>query len=64
MPDSTVPTSSPPPRAPLVLLADAHEWSARSLASILSPSGYQVLRVHTGPEALSDRKSTRLNSSH
>jgi PleD family two-component response regulator len=54
MPDPTAPTSSPPPpRAPLVLLADAHEWSGRSLASILSPFGYEILRVHTGPEVLS-----------
>lgn len=57
MPDSTASRSSS--RAPRILLADAHEWSARSLASILSPSGYHVLRVHTGPETLSAARGGR-----
>src|SRR5438552_18695645 len=39
-----------PIRPRLVLLADANEWSARSLASILGPSGVQVLQLHAGPE--------------
>src|SRR2546422_2969076 len=39
-----------PIRPRLVLLADANEWSARSLASILGPSGVQVLQLHAAPE--------------
>ncbi|OLC01877.1 MAG: hypothetical protein AUH45_10145 [Gemmatimonadetes bacterium 13_1_40CM_69_22] len=41
-----------PTRTPLVLLANAHEWSARSLESILGPAGYAVIRAHTGEHAL------------
>ena len=37
---------------PLVLIADAHEWSARSLVSILTPRGYVVVEVHSGSEVL------------
>jgi len=33
-------------RPPLVLLAGAEEWSSRSLASILSPQGYAILRSY------------------
>lgn len=40
------------PRPPLVLLAHDQEWSARSLESILGPSGYAVLRAYTGAQAL------------
>src|SRR2546426_9896174 len=48
---SDLPMPDPIPIRPrLVLLADANEWSARSLASILGPSGVQVLQVHAGPE--------------
>jgi diguanylate cyclase (GGDEF)-like protein len=39
-------------RPPVVLIANDQEWSARSLESILTPSGYAVLRAHTGREAL------------
>ena len=39
-------------RRPLVLIADAHEWSVRSLDSILAPQGYKVLEVHTGAAVL------------
>jgi len=42
------PTAPMHPR--LVLLADAQEWSARFLSSILTPHGYQVAQVHTGPQ--------------
>jgi PleD family two-component response regulator len=34
----------------LVLVADAHEWSARSLVSILTPRGYEVFEVHSGKD--------------
>ena len=37
---------------PLVLIANDQEWSARSLESILAPSGYTVLRAYTGQQAL------------
>src|SRR3989475_11988885 len=49
-----------PIRPRLVLLADANEWSARSLASILGPSGVQVLQLHAGPEvAAAARRQAR-----
>jgi PleD family two-component response regulator len=38
--------------APLVLIANDQEWSARSLESILAPSGYSVVRAYTGQQAL------------
>ena len=40
------------PAAPLVLVANDQEWSARSLESILGPSGYSVVRAYTGQQAL------------
>jgi diguanylate cyclase (GGDEF)-like protein len=39
-------------KAPLVLIANDQEWSARSLESILEPSGYSVVRAYTGQQAL------------
>ena len=39
-------------RAPLVLVANDQEWSARALESILAPEGYDVLRAFTGRQAL------------
>ncbi|HEV2083698.1 MAG TPA: response regulator [Gemmatimonadales bacterium] len=39
-------------KAPLVLIANDQEWSARSLESILEPSGYSVIRAYTGQQAL------------
>jgi diguanylate cyclase (GGDEF)-like protein len=44
-------------RPPLVLIANDQEWSARSLESILAPSGYSVVRAYTGQQAL-DRART------
>jgi diguanylate cyclase (GGDEF)-like protein len=38
--------------APLVLIANDQEWSARSLESILGPNGYSVVRAYTGQQAL------------
>src|ERR687895_1081741 len=40
------------PDAPLVLIANDQEWSARSLESILGPNGYAVLRAYTGRQAV------------
>lgn len=45
------------PRAPLVLVANDQEWSARSLESILAPNGYAVLRAYTGRQALERAQS-------
>ncbi len=42
------PTAPIHPR--MVLLADAQEWSARFLSSILTPHGYHVTQVHTAPQ--------------
>lgn len=39
-------------RAPLVLIANDQEWTARSLESILVPKGYDVVRAYTGRQAL------------
>jgi diguanylate cyclase (GGDEF)-like protein len=45
-------TPSRPTRPPLLLIADAHQWAARSLDSVLAPLGYQILQVHSGPQVL------------
>lgn len=44
--------------APLVLIANDQEWSARSLESILGPSGYSVVRAYTGQQALERARAT------
>ncbi|HEY8258180.1 MAG TPA: response regulator [Gemmatimonadales bacterium] len=46
------------PSAPLVLIANDQEWSARSLESILGPSGYSVVRAYTGQQALERARTT------
>ncbi len=51
--------SESPPSAPLVLIANDQEWSARSLESILGPSGYSVVRAYTGQQALERARTTR-----
>ncbi len=38
--------------APKILLAIEQEWAARSLASVLTPNGYAVIRSHTGHDTL------------
>ncbi len=38
--------------APLVLIANDQEWSARSLESALEPNGFAVVRAFTGAQAL------------
>ncbi len=47
------------PSAPLVLIANDQEWSARSLESILGPSGYSVVRAYTGQQALERARSAQ-----
>ncbi len=44
--------------APLVLIANDQEWSARSLESILGPHGYSVVRAYTGQQALERAKTS------
>ena len=39
-------------RSAVVLLANAQEWVARSLESVLRPSGYTVVKVFNGRDAL------------
>lgn len=47
------------PASPLVLIANDQEWSARSLESILGPSGYSVVRAYTGQQALERVRSAQ-----
>jgi two-component system, cell cycle response regulator len=47
------------PSTPLVLIANDQEWSARSLESILGPSGYSVVRAYTGQQALERVRATQ-----
>ena len=46
-------------RPPMILIANDQEWSARSLESILGPSGYAVLRAYTGRQALDLARTTQ-----
>lgn len=46
-------------RPPLVLIANAQEWSARSLETILGPAGFAVLRAYTDRNALERARSAR-----
>jgi diguanylate cyclase (GGDEF)-like protein len=47
------------PNAPLVLIANDQEWSARSLESILGPSGFAVVRAYTGQQALERARTSQ-----
>jgi diguanylate cyclase (GGDEF)-like protein len=47
------------PHAPLVLIANDQEWSARSLESILGPNGYAVVRAYTGQQALERARTSQ-----
>lgn len=46
-------------RPPLVLIANAQEWSARSLETILGPAGFAVLRAYTDRNALDRARNAR-----
>ena len=48
-----------PARPPLVLVATEHDWSSRSLESILKPSGFAVVRVSTGRQVVEMAKTAR-----
>lgn len=39
-------------RPPVVLIIDGHEWSTRSLESILAPGGFVVMRAYTAESGL------------
>jgi diguanylate cyclase (GGDEF)-like protein len=47
------------PSAPLVLIANDQEWSARSLESILGPKGFSVVRAYTGQQALERARTSQ-----
>ena len=47
------------PNAPLVLIANDQEWSARSLESILGPNGFAVVRAYTGQQALERARTSQ-----
>ena len=47
------------PNAPLVLIANDQEWSARSLESILGPNGFSVVRAYTGLQALERARTSQ-----
>jgi PleD family two-component response regulator len=46
-------------RTPLALIANHHQWSARSLDSILAPAGFSVLRSVTSDDALEQIRNAR-----
>jgi len=48
-----------PARPPLVLVASEHDWSSRSLESILKPNGFAVVRVATGRQAIDMARNAR-----
>ncbi len=48
-----------PNAAPLVLIANDQEWSARSLESILGPNGFSVVRAYTGQQALERARTSQ-----
>lgn len=54
-----MPDSDAPERPPLILIANDQEWSARSLETILGPSGYAVLRAYNGRQALELARTAR-----
>ena len=45
-------TQAPSARPVGVLIASPQEWTSRSLASILAPQGYRVLKAYTRGQAL------------
>ena len=38
-------------RAPIILLVNSQEWTARSVESVLRPAGYAVVKAYTGHQA-------------
>lgn len=52
MPERLALNRPQPRRAPVILVVNHQEWSARSLESILMPASYAVLRAFTGAHGL------------
>jgi PleD family two-component response regulator len=48
-----------PTRPPQLLLANAHEWFARALESILRPAGYAVVKAYSALDALAAAHRSR-----
>ena len=48
-----------PARPPLVLVASEHDWSSRSLESILRPAGFAVVRVSSGRQTIEMARNAR-----
>lgn len=46
-------------RVPLALIANDQEWTARSIESILTPLGYDVVRAYTGGQAIERAQAAR-----
>ena len=46
-----MPTPGSETRAPQILIVDRHEWSSRSLESVLTPNGYIVMRAFSAQSA-------------
>lgn len=49
------------PRPVLALVANDHEWSGRSIESLLAPKGYAVLQAHNGKQTLKRASSVGLD---
>jgi PleD family two-component response regulator len=47
-----------PHHTSVVLFASAHEWSFRAIETALAPSGYTIVRAHTGRDALERARTT------
>ena len=39
-------------RAPIILLVNRQEWTARSVESVLQPAGFAVVKAYTGRQAI------------
>ena len=46
-------------RAPIVLLVNRHEWTARSVESVLEPAGFAVIKAYTGRQAIESAAKLR-----
>jgi PleD family two-component response regulator len=49
-------------RPPVILVANEHEWAARALETLLSPSGYAVVRGYSAKHALELVRSVRVDA--
>ncbi len=51
-PSGALSAAHPPPRAPLALVVDRHDWAARAFESVLGTGGFAVVRAASGAEAV------------